>query len=612
MIEKKIKQSVRTTVSKCFEYSGSRFRTAYRILVVTKAGLGVLDVVALGILASLGQVVFQERSSLSQQQSTFPIGWLRGLAGDDNSRARETLIVVSGALVLFTVKSIASILVNFRLNLLLAKVETDMGTQIFRKLITRQLDSLKLLESQQIAQALSTGVSAASIRSLSFFATVVGELFLLVAIGGVLFVVEPVLTLGLGLYIAVLGVVLHRLVARPSEEFGLVLGDSTIDSMRTVQDSLRTVRETRTLGKSEFIVHRYQTVKSRASYFHARLLTLVGVPRQVVDTALILGVSISAAILFSQHETEQAIESIMFLMIAGARLAPSLLAMQGAHSALRVAQGEASHLYQLMEVVGLDQVGFKETKSDSCMTELNSECLIVVSELSFTYPETGGKALADISFSVNRGTFTAVIGPSGSGKTTLIDVLLGVLEPQGQIQIEGWSPRDFVKRFPGRVGYVPQDPALVAGNLAENVAFGCDPFQINHSRVVEALEAVGLGGFIESLPRGIFTSTGEYGNLMSGGQKQRVGLARALYMKPDILLLDEPTSALDIESEQVILALVEQLKGKVTIVMIAHKLSSVVNADQILVLEHGCLVGTGSLSDLVGRVRFLAGDIKGS
>lgn len=608
----KIRQSLRTTVSRCFEHSHPSFRKTYQILVAIKAGLGILDLAALGIVASLGQVAFQEGSGSPQQKRAQSIGLLRTLAGDDVSRGREIAIVVSVALAIFVAKSLVSILISFRLNSLLAEIETDMGTQMFRKLLTRQLDSLKLLESQQISQALSTGVSAASIRALSFLATMAGELFLLITIGGVLLVVEPILTIGLGVYATVLGVALHRLVAVPSEDFGRVLGDSTVDSMRTVQDSLRTLREIRTLGRVEYMVLRYRTVKARSSQFHARLLTLVGVPRQVIDTALILGVALSAAVLFAQHDTDNAIKSITFLLIAGARLAPSLLALQGAHSSLRIAQGEASHLYQLMELVNVDEVGSVGHRSHPDTFGSDPRSFIAVSGMSFSYPETEGKALEDISFSVKQGTFTAVIGPSGSGKTTLVDLLLGFLAPQGRIDIDGWSPQEFVEKFPGRVGYVPQDPALIAGTLAENVAFGCDPTEINYSRVLESLEIVGLGNFVDSLPRGVLTSTGEYGNLMSGGQKQRVGLARALYTKPNILVLDEPTSALDLESERVILDLIEQLRGDVTIVMIVHKLASVVNADQVLVLRHGRLVSAGKLHELERHVPYLARDLKNS
>ena len=592
-------------LTKSFEFSDPHFRGSYLRLVILKMLTGLVDLLALGVFASLGQIAVDSDARFSGSQHGLAIRVVKNLLGSDISRSRAIVVVALLGLGLFAIKSVTSLVISSRLHKRLAEMEVAIGTTLYDRLLTRQVDSLKLVESQSIAQALSTGVSAASIRALSFLATIIGEIALLTVVGVLFLWIEPLLTLILGAYFGLLAFVLHRLVSRPSERFGYLLGDSTIDTTRIIQESLRTARELRTLGKSRHPVKLYSKAKQTASSAHARLLTLVYVPRQVIDTALILGVAISAAILFAQYETDKALQSVAFLLVAGTRLAPSLLALQGAQSSLRIALGEASHLYILMETTGLTANNDDSSTLAPSMPRSDSDVLISAEHLSYSYPGTRQPALSDLSFSIRRGSFTAIVGPSGSGKTTLVDLLLGLLTPSGRIEIGGEAPGMYVRQFPGRVGYVPQDSALITGTLAENVALGHELGDIDNQQVMASLEKVGLGEFVNSLKDGVSTPTGEYGGLLSGGQRQRVGLARALYTNPEILVLDESTSALDADSERVILDLLQEFRGRLTIVMIAHKMSSIRSADYVLALESGRLVGQGTYDELAQSVHFL-------
>jgi ABC-type multidrug transport system fused ATPase/permease subunit len=193
---------------------------------------------------------------------------------------------------------------------------------------------------------------------------------------------------------------------------------------------------------------------------------------------------------------------------------------------------------------------------------------------------------------------TAIVGPTGSGKSTLIDLMLGVLSPtSGNIRIFGISPEK-VPESHIRVGYVPQRVYLTDGSIIENICFGESPDEWDESKVWTVLDKVLLKDFVHNLPQGLRTGVGESGSKLSGGQRQRIGIARALYLNPDLLVLDEATSALDAISESEITKTLERVEGELTTVVIAHRLSTVLNADKIVYLHKGQIQGIGTFDEL--------------
>jgi ABC-type multidrug transport system fused ATPase/permease subunit len=234
---------------------------------------------------------------------------------------------------------------------------------------------------------------------------------------------------------------------------------------------------------------------------------------------------------------------------------------------------------------------------------------ISLRDVSFGYGGEGSRqSLAKIDLEIKANTSVGIIGTSGAGKSTLIDVLLGLLEPDsGEIRIDDvlLKPENAVA-WRATVGYVPQQIFLMDSTLAENVAFGVPPEQIDTDRVERAARAAQLHEFIvHSLPLAYQTVIGERGVRISGGERQRLGLARALYRDPSVLLLDEATSALDIATEATILSAIDSLKGTRTIIMIAHRLSSVEGCDEVVLLDHGRVTQTGSPRLVIARAREL-------
>ena len=228
---------------------------------------------------------------------------------------------------------------------------------------------------------------------------------------------------------------------------------------------------------------------------------------------------------------------------------------------------------------------------------------IDIRDATFTYPGKSEPAISNVSLRVNPGSFVAFVGPSGAGKTTIVDILLGILPPQsGSVQISDVDPMSAITKWPGAIAYVPQDVAIASGSFRENIALGFPIELASDEAVLTPLQVAHLDDFVLSTPHGLDTEVGERGAKVSGGQRQRLGIARALFTKPKLLVLDEATSALDAETESNVSLAISSLRGNTTVVMIAHRLATVRNADLVVYLDQGQALAQGTFDEVRAAV----------
>jgi ATP-binding cassette subfamily C protein len=217
--------------------------------------------------------------------------------------------------------------------------------------------------------------------------------------------------------------------------------------------------------------------------------------------------------------------------------------------------------------------------------------------VSFSYESNADFAIKNVSLKINRGDLVAIVGESGSGKSTLADLVLGMQEPNsGLIQIMGMPPREVFSKLPGFLAYVPQDIAIVDGDIQRNVTLGAE--LEDNERLIDSLKKAALWEDVQKMPKGINSLVGERGVKLSGGQRQRLGIARALFSNPSIIVFDEATSSLDPITEKAVTEAIYTKRGEVTLIVIAHRLSTVRNADVVLLLDNGEAIASGTFDDV--------------
>jgi ABC-type multidrug transport system fused ATPase/permease subunit len=374
--------------------------------------------------------------------------------------------------------------------------------------------------------------------------------------------------------------------------------------MRVTQawEALRGVKQLQLLGRERSYLEQF----SKPSLEYARATTgtatLRLLPRFALEALAFSGIVLLTLVLVARSGGASAasfgevLPVLGLFAIAGYRLMPAFQNIYSAVAGLRIG---APAVDVVREGLQLAESAPKLPARQPTPLGLREE--IEVRGVTFTYPGIDAPNLVNASFTVRRGTRLGIVGPTGSGKSTLTDLLLGMLEPDaGQILVDGVPlTRDNVRAWRATVGYVPQQVFITAGDITANIAMGVPAEEVSQERLLAAARLAQIQSFIlDELPKGFQTYVGEGGVKLSGGQRQRLGIARALYTEPDVIVFDEATSALDNLTERQLMAEIDALSGAKTIIMVAHRLSTVRDCDTIVVLDKGRIVGVGTYDEL--------------
>jgi ABC-type multidrug transport system fused ATPase/permease subunit len=258
----------------------------------------------------------------------------------------------------------------------------------------------------------------------------------------------------------------------------------------------------------------------------------------------------------------------------------------------------AGSTLDLIDTLGVLEIEWKEDKSIDFIHE-GFNPSIQLRNVTLSYPGKDHKAVNNVSLTIKPGDIVALVGPSGAGKTSIIDLMLGIIEPdEGSVLINGLKPLDAISTWPGAIGYMPQDVMIANGTIRENVMLGYTPDKKHEEKVLSALKVAQLMDFVNELPDGLEQQMGDRGTRISGGQRQRLGIARAVFNTPRLLVLDEATSALDGITESQISDAIQKLGDEVTVVMIAHRLSTVLAANKVIYMNKGEVIAQGTFAEV--------------
>lgn len=421
--------------------------------------------------------------------------------------------------------------------------------------------------------------------------TIISEGTTILAISAVLLVLRPIPAAGTVLYFVIVGYGFLRIVRRRAQRASHGLIDSARDVYKAAYQGLGGVKEVQVRRREAYFADRYESARMSYAWASRVALFLGEAPRYVMEMLFIVGIAIMSVIVFTGSEPEQAAATLGLFVAAGFRILPSMVRLFAGVNSARIGT-------EAMKIVirDLEEI---PASTDHHEPALHLRERITLEGVGFAYEGTDRQVLSDIDLVIPVGRSLAIVGSSGAGKTTLVDLILGLHSPtQGRILIDETELADVIPRWQRSIGLVPQDVFLLDDSLRANIAFGETDDEIDPERLAEAVVRAQLADLVESLTEGLETRVGERGVRLSGGQRQRIGIARALYLRPGLLVLDEATSSLDSQTERHITDTIDSLHGQQTMLIVAHRLSTVRRCDQLIFMRDGRIETMGTFEEV--------------
>lgn len=565
-------------------------------VVVVQIGLGWLDllgVLAIGLLGALSVTGLQSQNPGDRVSQALHI-----LQISDATFQTQVSIIGTIALCLLVGRTMLSIFFTRRILFFLSRRGAKISANLISRLLAQPLLTVQARTTQETLYAVTGGVVVITLGILATAVVFVSDLALLIIMAIGLYIVDPITAIGTFVIFALIGAALYRSMHVKAKKLGLETSVLNIQSNEKIVEVFSSYRESVVRNRRDYYAREIGKVRFALANANAEMSFMPYVSKYVIETSVVLGALLISATQFVLQDSTHAITTLAIFLSAGTRIAPAVLRLQQGSITIRGALGQATPTLDLIDILG-DKSVVENTDDTLDLFHEGFVSEIEVSNVSLTYPGKPLPAISNITLKIPPGVSVAFVGPSGAGKTTIIDVLLGVLHPdEGKVSISGLPPMLAVAKWPGAVSYVPQDVVIAAGTIRENVALGYPQELATDDLVMRALRVAHLDKFIEELPLGIDTQVGERGAKLSGGQRQRLGIARAMFTRPHLLVLDEATSSLDGETEANITDAIHDLRGKTTVVMIAHRLSTVRNADIVIYLSKGTVMAMGTFEEV--------------
>jgi ATP-binding cassette subfamily C protein len=563
-----------------------------------------LSLLQAALEAAVALVVFALLQTITDPGAPLTLPLIGDLEEAFPSVERDALFAYAGGVIglFFILRGAVSIFQVY----LQARVAQNTGVEIAQRLVRGYLAMPYPFHlhrnSAELIRNATSSVNAIVGYVLVPLATVLTQSFLAVGLAVVLLGTAPLATLGAGTVLAVLVFVLLRSIHPRVKGYGQLSQDMSKAVLQVMQQSFQGFREVVLLRCASYFERRF--VKARGGLARARFLsaTLAEAPRVVIETvSMLFIVAFFTYATVATASDEEAVAVLGLFAYAVLRMIPALNRIVVALNMLPFGGPAMQAVCRDIELAA--DVSRPSPRPEAASPRALLQRELVMENVSFTYEGTDEPVIRDVSIHIARGEAFGFAGSTGGGKTTCVDLLTGLLMPtQGRVLVDGVDVSgDSAADWQRQLGIVPQTVFLLDDTLRRNIAFGIEDPEIDDERVAAAIQLAQLQEFVASLPEGRETLVGERGVRLSGGQRQRVAIARALYRDPAVLFLDEGTSALDRLTEVEIMEALQALKGERTIIMVAHRLTTLRGCDRIVIFEYGRVVDLGTYDELESR-----------
>ncbi len=543
--------------------------------------------------------------------SAILIRGLQGLtAGDQVSRFLEilnldglpqrTLLILLGgtAIFFFIMKTILSVYFLRRTLRYMSIRNAQISSSLVSKMLNRPVEKIFSKSIQHQIYNVTGGVERLVGGAVTNLVVIASDLVLLLVILIGLMLVDPVTSIGTFFVFTGIGFLLYFLLHKRVAILNSKFTYESIYFNQKVSEGINSFRDLFIKGGREFYVNEIRKTKMKLAGYDAEIKFIPNISKYTIEVSVILGIAVVAGIQFYLFDSNRAIAVISVFLAASSRIAPAIIRLQQNVIAVKSSFSAAQPTFDLIdELNGVQELERTETLITTNHKDFSPR--VNLKNLKFTYSDAINDTIQDISLEISEGKFIAFVGPSGGGKSTLVDLVLGLLAPSsGSISISGLTPVDAIKKWPGSIGYVPQDVFIENSTVKENICLGFNPELVQDDLVWQALDLADLSEFVKGLEGQLSYRISDAGKNLSGGQRQRLGIARALLTKPKIVIFDEATSALDAETENRVSESILKLTGECTVIFIAHRLSVVRSADMIYYIDKGRIVNQGTFEEL--------------
>lgn len=566
------------------------------LVSVLQVSLGFLDLLGVMLIGVIGALTITGVSSSQPGNRVTKLLETLGLL-DDSVQFQISVIGIAATALLVS-KTIFSIYFSRRILFFLSRKGANLSTRIMRRLLSLNLLKVQSRSLQTNLYAVTGGVNSITIGVLAVFVSFVSDLSLLLILMVGLFLVDSLMAIGTLVIFSTIALVLWKMMHQRARDLGLSTADSTVKSSEAILEVLTTYREAFVRNRRSYYARQIGNQRLEIANLQAEMSFMPSISKYVIEISVVITAVLFSAFQFWVNDASRAVATLAIFLAATTRIAPAVLRLQQNTIMMKSSIASAQPTLDLLRDLGWGKDTIEEWIEPDFIYD-GFRPTVEMKNVSFKYPGQSAEVITEIDLAIPNGSFVGLVGPSGAGKSTLVDLFLGVLEPdRGAVLISGVTPQEAIKRFPGAIAYIPQEVVVVNGSIRKNVVLGFDENLIPDQYVWEALRIAHLDEYVKSLPDGLSAPVGDRGTRLSGGQRQRLGIARAMVTKPKLLVLDEATSALDGELELNIGEAIQGMKGDVTIIMIAHRLSTVRECDLVVYISEGKIINSGTFEQL--------------
>jgi ABC-type multidrug transport system fused ATPase/permease subunit len=563
----------------------------FSVIQVFLSFMDLFGIALIGVLVALATI--SEDISLPSYVNSI----LNSMGFDQYDNQTQILLIGILAACVLSLKSLVTVLVLRKNAYFLSRRSAELSKVLLSKLLSSSLEDLNSKSINQSLWAVTGGVGYLTSGVISRCVGLVGDAAILITVfTGLLAIDSSIALLSLAIYGSI-GLSLYLFLQKGAKSTGRLQSKLTIQSGQEVHEVLGAFREIFVKNRGHFYAEKIGNTRLSFSDALARLWMMNIYSKYILETAITLGALLVALIQLSLFDGPRAIASLGLFLASGLRLAPAVLRLQNNLVEIGAALSAAEETLVLYKRLRDSSFSIESNQTQSVQYP-GFVPSVEFDDVSFAYASNGIPVLKGVTFTLPPGSFCAVIGESGSGKSTLVDTMLGInRQNSGRVLISGLSPLEAIQTWPGAIGYVPQDVQIIRGTFRENLALGYPAEHFPDDMFWRAVELSRLSEFVAAQPLGLDAQVGDRGVNLSGGQRQRLGIARAMLSEPRLLVLDEATSALDSDTEKEFVEVLLQLRDKVTLVVIAHRLSTVESASLIYRMKEGSLTRLSKLPD---------------